>query len=141
MTTPLVPELHVGYVPAEDVYIVYSEYYGDGTIYGRRALTLPSGEAILGRGKLGIDLVALGAVVSETGETVNGELEAVPYEAPAPEAPAPEVPAPEAPAPIEKSVNKVTVRVNGIVITCNAKLTHDIQVSVDESAGTVQFDF
>ena len=65
MTTPLTENLPVGYVPAEDVYITYTEYYGDGTIYGRRNISLPSGELIQGAGKCVRDLINLGAVVPE----------------------------------------------------------------------------
>lgn len=86
-------ESAVGYVVAEDVYIVYSEYYGDGTIYGRADLLL-NGEPVRGAGKSKKELVEAGVVLSETVGSVNGDLVAVPDSNEPAEA-APEV-APEA---------------------------------------------
>jgi hypothetical protein len=112
MPTPLTLETLVGYVAVEDVYVSYSEYYGDGTIYGRVDLLTPDGNPVKGEGKTKTDLMNVGVVLSETPlGSVTGDLVAVPNDA-APaveEAPAPapaaaeETPAPaaaeETPAP------------------------------------------
>jgi hypothetical protein len=112
MATPVTLETPVGYVAAEDVYVSYSEYYGDGTIYGRVDLLTPDGNPVKGEGKTKTDLMNAGVVLSETPlGSVTGDLVVVPAAAPAPaaeEAPAPapapeEVPAP-APAPEEAPV-------------------------------------
>lgn len=107
MSVPLDVSLQVGYNAAEDVYVVFSEYYGDDTVYGRREIVLPSGEPIKGAGLYVKDLIALGAqVVGDGLGATNGFLERValelmeaPVEVPAgePASPAPEAPAPEAP--------------------------------------------
>ena len=71
-------ESAVGYVAMEDVYIAYSEYYGDGTIYGRVDLLL-NGEAVKGAGKSKKELVEAGVVLSETVVgSMNGELVSIP---------------------------------------------------------------
>ena len=71
-------ESAVGYVAMEDVYIAYSEYYGDGTIYGRVDLLL-NGEAVKGAGKSKKELVEAGVVLSETVfASMNGELVTIP---------------------------------------------------------------
>ena len=71
-------ESAVGYVAMEDVYIAYSEYYGDGTIYGRVDLLL-NGEAVKGAGKSKKELVEAGVVLSETVVgSMNGELVTIP---------------------------------------------------------------
>jgi len=110
MATPVTLETPVGYVAAEDVYVSYSEYYGDGTIYGRVDLLTPDGNPVKGEGKTKTDLINAGVVLSETPlGSVTGDLVVVPAAAPAAEeapapAPAPEeVPAP-APAPEEAPV-------------------------------------
>ena len=68
MSTPLSMESAVGYVGAEDVYIVYTEYYGNSTIFGRADLYL-NGEPVRGAGKSKKELVEAGVLVSEN---VNG---------------------------------------------------------------------
>jgi len=106
MATPLTLETLVGYIAAEDVYVSYSEYYGDGTIYGRVDLLTPDGNPVKGEGKTKADLINAGVVLSENPlGTVTGDLVAVPNDAaPAPslvveETPAPAPPAEETPAP------------------------------------------
>ena len=102
MATPVTLETLVGYVAAEDVYVSYSEYYGDGTIYGRVDLLTPDGNAVKGEGKTKADLINAGVVLSENPlGSVTGDLVAVPNDAapaPAEETPAP-APAEETPAP------------------------------------------
>jgi hypothetical protein len=110
MATPVTLETLVGYVAAEDVYVSYSEYYGDGTIYGRVDLLTPDGNPVKGEGKTKVDLMNAGVVLSETPlGSVTGDLVAVPNDAapPAPvveEAPAPSPPAEEVPAPVAEEV-------------------------------------
>ena len=91
MATPVTLETLVGYVAVEDVYVSYSEYYGDGTIYGRVDLLTPDGNPVKGEGKTKVDLMNAGVVLSETPlGSVTGDLVAVPATAPAAE----ETPAP-----------------------------------------------
>ena len=109
MATPVTLETLVGYVSAEDVYVSYSEYYGDGTIYGRVDLLTPDGNPVKGEGKTKADLVNASVVLSENPlGSVTGDLVAVPNDTPAPaaeETPAPAAeetpaaPAEETPAP------------------------------------------
>jgi hypothetical protein len=70
----------VGYIEAEDVYVVYSEYYGGDTIYGRKTLLMPDGSPVKGAGKTKGDLLVLGVLVvqEETGAT-HGFLTPVPF--------------------------------------------------------------
>jgi hypothetical protein len=70
----------VGYVVAEDVYIAYREYYGDGTIYGRvDLLDVNNREPVKGAGKSKKELVEAGVVLSETViGSINGELVVIP---------------------------------------------------------------
>ena len=91
MASPVTLETLVGYVAAEDVYVSYSEYYGDGTIYGRVDLLTPDGNPVKGEGKTKTDLINAGVVLSENPlGSVTGDLVAVPATAPAAE----ETPAP-----------------------------------------------
>jgi hypothetical protein len=117
MATPVTLETPVGYVAAEDVYVSYSEYYGDGTIYGRVDLLTPDGNPVKGEGKTKTDLINAGVVLSENPlGSVTGDLVVVPAAAPAAEeTPAPaaeETPAPaaeETPAPAAPEDNRYTV--------------------------------
>jgi hypothetical protein len=125
MATPVTLETPVGYVAAEDVYVSYSEYYGDGTIYGRVDLLTPDGNHVKGEGKTKTDLINAGVVLSENPlGSVTGDLVVVPAAAPAvEETPAPaaeETPAPaaedtpapaaeETPAPAAPEDNRYTV--------------------------------
>ena len=96
MATLVTLETLVGYVAAEDVYVSYSEYYGDGTIYGRVDLLTPDGNPVKGEGKTKTDLINAGVVLSETPlGSVTGDLVAVPAAAPA----APSLVVEETPAP------------------------------------------
>ena len=106
MATPVTLETPVGYVSAEDVYVSYSEYYGDGTIYGRVDLLTPDGNPVKGEGKTKSDLINAGVVLSENPlGSVTGDLVAVPNDAAPVAPPAEETPAPaeETPAPAEET--------------------------------------
>jgi hypothetical protein len=108
MTSPITFETPVGYIIAEDVYVSYSEYYGDGTIYGRNDLLMPDGTPVKGAGKTKAELINANVTLSEVGVgTVTGDIvvvsnDSAPAPAPALEEGAAPTPAPEegaAPAP------------------------------------------
>jgi hypothetical protein len=104
MSAPLSMESAVGYVAAEDVYVVYREYYGDGTIYGRADLLL-NGEPVKGAGKSKKELVEAGVLVSENViGSIGGDLVGVPDS----NEPAPE-PLPEAFSPVGESAEVAEV--------------------------------
>jgi hypothetical protein len=125
MSTPITLETQVGYIEAEDVYVSYSEYYGDGTIYGRNDLLMPDGSPVKGAGKTKTELINANVMLSEAGVgTVTGDIVVVPNDsapAPAPEENA--VPAPEEPVVpevIDESTNNlytVSFSVLGFEIT------------------------
>ena len=97
MTTPITFETPVGYIVAEDVYVSYSEYYGDGTIYGRNDLLMPDGTPVKGAGKTKAELINGNVTLSEVGVgTVTGDIVVVPNDAPEPAAEESAVPAPAA---------------------------------------------
>ena len=112
MSTPITLETQVGYIEAEDVYVSYSEYYGDGTIYGRNDLLMPDGSPVKGAGKTKTELINANVMLSEAGVgTVTGDIvvapnDSVPEENAVP-APAPEENAVPAPAPEEPVVPEV----------------------------------
>ena len=102
MTSPITFETPVGYIVAEDVYVSYSEYYGDGTIYGRNDLLMPDGSPVKGAGKTKAELINANVTLSEVGVgTVTGDIVVVAEENAVP-APAPEESSAPAPAPEEK---------------------------------------
>jgi hypothetical protein len=107
MPTPLSMECSVGYVEAEDVYVMYSEYYGDGTIYGRVDILDANGETVRGAGKCKRELVDAGSVLSDkvlgavSGDLVGISNEPVSSEDASAPAPAPEEVASEEAAPEE----------------------------------------
>ncbi len=103
MAAPVSLDHNIGYIPEADVYISFTEYYGDGTIYGRSSVIMPTGEPVTGAGKTKVDLVALGAVIADDMiGAIAGGLIPVPVETPV-EAPPAEVPAeaPPAEVPVE----------------------------------------
>ena len=105
MTTPITFETLVGYIVEEDVYVSYSEYYGDGTIYGRNDLLMPDGSPVKGAGKTKTELVNANVVLSEVGlGTVTGNIVVVPNDVVPEEKPVPE----ETPVPEEKPVPEET---------------------------------
>jgi hypothetical protein len=83
MATPITPETPVGYIVAEDVYISYREYYGDGTIYGRIDLLTPDGNPVKGSGKSKADLINANVTLSDIFfGSIGGDLVGVPNELP-----------------------------------------------------------
>jgi hypothetical protein len=124
MSTPITLETQVGYIEAEDVYVSYSEYYGDGTIYGRNDLLMPDGSPVKGAGKTKAELINANVTLSEVGVgTGVGDIVVVPNDsvpAPAPEENAAPAPAPMVPEVIDESTNNlytVSFSVLGFEIT------------------------
>jgi hypothetical protein len=145
MSSPITLETQVGYIEAEDVYVSYSEYYGDGTIYGRNDLLMPDGSPVKGAGKTKAELINANVTLSEVGVgTGVGDVIVVPNDsvpAPAPEentvpAPAPEenavpAPAPEenaAPAPAPEENNRYTVSFSVL----GFEITREFTVKIDK---------
>ena len=149
-------ESAVGYVAMEDVYIAYSEYYGDATIYGRVDLLL-NGEPVKGAGKSKKELVESGVVLSETVVgSMNGELVAIPdsYESipevvnevveevvpeeVAPEEVAPEEVVPEEVAPEEVVPEEVVSPNSGIytvsIVIAGFTVTRELNVKINEES-------
>ncbi len=52
----------------------FTEYYGNGTIYGRCDLQNPDGSPVKGAGKTKADLVAAGVTTAEYKGAVGGDL-------------------------------------------------------------------
>lgn len=119
MATPITLETNVGYVVAEDVYVCYSEYYGDGTIYGRVDLLMPDGTPVKGAGKTKTELVNTNVMLSEVAlGTVTGDIVVVTKEAVAEENSVPTPP--EANNNVDDSTNNrytVSFSVLGFEIT------------------------
>ena len=67
-------ETPVGYIAAQDVYVSFSEYYGDGTIYGYTELLTPDGNPVKGEGKSKADLVNENVVLGNNLGSVTGDL-------------------------------------------------------------------
>lgn len=165
---PYTADMPTGYFQ-DDIYMTFTEYYGDGTVYGLRHVHFPDGTPGygLGPGMTRADLVAKGMVVPEVrADAVPIDISVVPEEgvcpvgaaalAPveaAPEAaPAPEAATVEAAAlptvcseacicdtDAEKPLKKVTVKVNGVTVILNTTTTKEVTVDVDDAAATVTF--
>jgi hypothetical protein len=157
MTTPVDESTNVGYCVAADVYCSFSEYYGDGTVYGWRHLYIGS-EVVRGAGRTKRDLIAAGAVQEEAiCPAVPADVLVLPLD-PAPEAPvapvAPEAPVdvpivaqPESPEMPElcacsdscpcsvKELTSLSVKCNGFTVTLKGKITSDVTVEVSEENG------
>ena len=67
-------ETLVGYLAAQDVYVSFSEYYGDGTIYGCTEILTPDGNPVKGAGKYKTDLVNENVVLGSNLGSVTGDL-------------------------------------------------------------------
>jgi hypothetical protein len=67
-------ETLVGYLAAQDVYVSFSEYYGDGTIYGYTEILTPDGNPVKGAGKYKTDLVNENVVLGSNLGSVTGDL-------------------------------------------------------------------
>ena len=83
MASPITLDTLIGYLPTEDLYIRFTEYYGDGTIYGRTELSMPDGSPVKGEGKFKKELVEAGVLMSEfVAGSLGGDLVWVQNEAP-----------------------------------------------------------
>ena len=81
MASPITPETPVGYIVAEDLYVSYREYYGDGTIYGRVDLLTSDGNPVKGSGKSKTDLINANVTLSDIFfGSISGDLVVVPIE-------------------------------------------------------------
>ena len=131
MASPITLETQVGYVVAEDVYVSYSEYYGDGTIYGRVDLVMPDGSPVKGAGKTKTELVAASVMLSENGiGTVTGDIVVVPNES---------VPEENAVTPVVEVSNTAEVKDesknNRYTVSCSLlgfEITREFVVKIDE---------
>jgi len=131
MASPITLETQVGYVVAEDVYVSYSEYYGDGTIYGRVDLLMPDGSPVKGAGKTKTELVAASVMLSENGiGTVTGDIVVVPNDS---------VPEENAVAPVVEVSNTAEVKDesknNRYTVSCSLlgfEITREFSVKIDE---------
>ena len=131
MASPITLETQVGYVVAEDVYVSYSEYYGDGTIYGRVDLLMPDGSPVKGVGKTKTELVAASVMLSENGiGTVTGDIVVVPNDS---------VPEENAVAPVVEVSNTAEVKDesknNRYTVSCSLlgfEITREFSVKIDE---------
>lgn len=141
MSTPLSMECSVGYVEAEDAYVMYSEYYGDGTIYGRVDILDANGEAVRGAGKCKRELVDSGAVISDSVlGAVTGDLVVTPNEpvssessAPAPEEAAP-APAPEEAAPAAEEASPYSGKYTINAFIAGFAIIREFNVKIDEAS-------
>ena len=148
---PYTADMPTGYFVQGDIYMTFTEYYGNGTVYGLRHVHNPDGSPGygLGPGLTRADLVARGMIVpEERADAVPIDVSVVPEEGvcaavvsappPAEPAPAPE-PAPAEPPKVEKAPTKVVVKLGGISVVLNKVLEKDIVVNVDETTGVVEF--
>jgi hypothetical protein len=144
MATPITLDTLIGYVAAEDVYIRFTEYYGDGTIYGRTELSMPDGSPVKGEGRFKRDLVELGVLMSDiVAGSLGGELVMVQNE-PVAEVVA-EVPV-EVPAEVVAEVPDVPVEVptsktyTVVASIMGFKVSREFNVKIDELTNTLYLE-
>jgi hypothetical protein len=125
MATPITHETLIGYIPGEDVYIRYTEYYGNGTIYGRTELSMPDGSPVKGMGKFKKELVEMGVLMSDfVSGSLTGDLTVVPLE-----------------APVDVPVASLTSKKYTVVTTIlGFKVTREFNVTVDEATNTLYLE-
>lgn len=138
MASPITLETLIGYVVAEDVYIRFTEYYGDGTIYGRTELSMPDGSPVKGEGKFKKELVEAGVLMSEVvAGSLGGDLVLVANEAPVDvpvDAPA-EVPlVSEVPVEVKPKTYMVVASISGF------KVSREFNVKIDEITNTIYLE-
>jgi hypothetical protein len=140
MSSPITFETPVGYIVAEDVYVSYSEYYGDGTIYGRNDLLMPDGSPVKGAGKTKAELINANVTLSEVGVgTVTGDIVVVSNDSapvPAPEegsVPAPEEKAVPEPAPAPEVIDESTNNLYTVSFSVlGFEITREFTVKIDK---------
>jgi hypothetical protein len=128
MATPITHETLIGYIPGEDVYIRYTEYYGNGTIYGRTELSMPDGSPVKGEGKFKKELVEMGVLMSDfVNGSLTGDLTVVPLE-----------------APVDVSVVPVaslnSKKYTVVTTILGFKVTREFDVTVDEATNTLYLE-
>ena len=123
MASPITLETLIGYIPGEDVYIRFTEYYGNGTIYGRTELSMPDGSPVKGEGKFKKDLVEMGVIMSDfVNGSLTGDLIVVPADAPV--------------TPESIKSKKYTV----VTSFLGFKITREFFVRIDEATNTLYLD-
>lgn len=135
MTTPVDESTNVGYSVAADVYCSFTEYYGNGTVYGWRHLYLGD-EVLRGAGKTKRELIAAGAVQEEAVcPAVPADITVLaldPEAAAAPESAA-------APEPAAAQATTVTVLLGDVKVICSSASSKEIHVKVNEEKKSVEF--
>jgi hypothetical protein len=128
MASPITLETLIGYIPGEDVYIRYTEYYGNGTIYGRTELSMPDGSPVKGEGKFKKDLVEMGVLMSDfVNESLTGDLIVVPGDVPV-------APVDVSVEPVKSKKYTVSALIHGI------KITGEFVVIVDDETNTIYLE-
>ena len=123
MASPITLETLIGYIPGEDVYIRFTEYYGNGTIYGRTELSMPDGSPVKGEGKFKKDLVEMGVIMSDfVNGSLTGDLIVVPADAPV--------------TPESIKSKKYTV----VTSFLGFNITREFFVRIDEATNTLYLD-
>ena len=134
--TSVVAETPVGYIAAEDVYVSYSEYYGNGTIYGYTEILTPDGNPVKGAGKTKADLINENALLGNNMGSVTGDLVIVTDSAEVPAEVAAEVVAEvvaEVAAEVVAEVAEVVAEVAEVPAEVVAEVAEVPSVPVDES--------
>jgi hypothetical protein len=149
-------ETPVGYVIANDVYVSYSEYYGDGTIYGYTEILSSDGNPVKGAGKTKVDLINENAMLGNNLGSVTGDIIAV-LQAPEAEAVVPEV-VPEPVVPEAAEAEAVVPEAEAVVPEAEAvvpeaaevvpeaaevvpEVVQEVVQSIDDNRYTVSFSF
>ena len=123
MASPITLETLIGYIPGEDVYIRFTEYYGNGTIYGRTELSMPDGSPVKGECKFKKDLVEMGVIMSDfVNGSLTGDLIVVPADAPV--------------TPESIKSKKYTV----VTSFLGFNITREFFVRIDEATNTLYLD-
>jgi hypothetical protein len=143
MTAPVDESTNIGYCVVADVYCSFSEYYGDGTVYGWRHLYVGA-DVLRGAGKSKKEIIELGAVQEEAiCPAVPADLIVLTLESQLP--PPAELVAIE-PVAVEPVVDSsastqaiVTVTLGDVKVVCSSKSSKEIKVIVDEQARYVEF--
>jgi hypothetical protein len=140
MAVPITLETLVGYIVAEDVYIRFTEYYGDGTIYGRTELSMPDGSPVKGEGKFKKEFVEAGVLMSDVvAGSLGGDLVLVQNEAPVEasvEAPVEALVEAQVEAPVEVKPKTFMV----VASFMGFKVSREFNVKIDEETNTLYLE-
>jgi hypothetical protein len=133
-------ETLVGYLAAQDVYVSFSEYYGDGTIYGCTEILTPDGNPVKGAGKYKTDLVNENVVLGSNLGSVTGDLVVVGVAPEVVAEVAPEVVAEVAPEVVAEVAPEVVAEVAPEVVAEVApEVAPEVAQVPDENRYTVSF--